>query len=100
MNAQEAGFGHVIPWPRFLLIKLGDIVSIDEEGVLRTMGSMFDDTHFKMLEDQSPHTMDRSSTVEEHPAMTVAFTTGCVDVKPLSEEEASRYLIVITIAKG
>jgi hypothetical protein len=99
MNAREAGFGYVIPMPRFFSSQLGDVVYIDEEGVLRTTGSMFDDTYFKRLVDQSPHTMDHTNTVEEHPSMTVAFTTGCVDVKPLSEEESSRYLIWRTTAK-
>ena len=100
MNAREARFGYVIPRPWLSDSHLGDIAHIDKDGVLRTKGSIFDDTDFKTLVAQSPYTMDRTPIVEEHPSMMVAFTTGCVDVKPLSDEECSRRLVLRTMANG
>jgi hypothetical protein len=90
MDAQSQGFGFVVPRPSFFASQLGNIVYIKEQGVLYTTGNMFEDAHFKNLAEQSAYTIDRTRCSEDHPFMTVAFTTGCVDVKPLTEEELSK----------
>lgn len=87
MDAREAGFGYVVPIPGAFGSHLADIVYIDEQGALQTTGNLFDDAHFKKLMDGSSDTRDNSHALEKHTFRTVAFTTGCVDVKPLSEEE-------------
>jgi hypothetical protein len=94
MDARGAGFGYLIPMPRFFNSRLGDVTFIDEQGTLRTTGNVFDDAHFKKLVHDAAADLDRSSVqvVEPHPSMTVAVTSGCVEVKALSEEELSQWL--------
>jgi hypothetical protein len=93
MNAQAEGFGLVIPMPRSAFSHLGKVVYIDERGVVRSVGSLFDDVHFKNLVDQSSQTLDRTTTELHLPSVTVAFTTGGMEVNPLTEEENSAYVI-------
>lgn len=89
MDARDIGFGYIITMPRFFSSHLGKVVYIDNQGVVRSMGKLSDDVHFKMLVDESKSILEFTSTIEEHPSLTVALTTGCVEVKPLTEEEFS-----------
>lgn len=93
MDARNAGFGYAVPMPRFFSCLPGDIVYIDEQGVIRTTGSVFADDHFQTLVDKSQYEMDRTTTVEEYPSRTVALTTGCIFVTPLTENEVCTYVI-------
>lgn len=90
MDARGAGFGYVVPMPRCLSSYLGHIVYLDDEGVVRSTGSIFDDAYFNQLVEDSQDSLDRTTTLEEYPSRTVGFTTGCVDVSPLAEEDVSR----------
>lgn len=90
MDAREAGFGYVVPMPRCLSSYLGHIIYMDDEGVVRSTGSVFDDIYFKQLVEDSRDNLDRTTTEEEYPYMTVGFTTGCVNVSPMAEEDVLR----------
>jgi hypothetical protein len=93
MNAKAEGFGLVIPMPRSAFSHLGKVVYIDKRGVVRSVGSLFDDVHFKNLVGQSSQTLDRTTTEFHLSSVTVAFTTGGMEVNPLTEEENSVYVI-------
>lgn len=90
MDARTAGYGYAIPMPRFPPSNLGDLVFFDEQGVVRTMGILFDDGHFKRLLEDSQQALDFQSTSVVHPSLTVALAAGCIGVKPLSPEECSK----------
>lgn len=92
MNAQSEGFGSVVLHPRTLHSQLGNVVFIEERGVIRSLGSLFDDDDFKNLVHKSSHNLDRTSTEDKFPWVAVAFTTGGMEVKPLTEEECSAYV--------
>jgi len=90
MDARGVGFGYVVPMPRSTWNPLGHVVFIDDEdGVVTTTGALADDKHFQALMKEAEHSMDFSSTTEELPYRPVAFTTGCVEVRPLTESELS-----------
>ena len=89
MDATEFDFGYVLLMPRFAWNPLGHIVFVNEEGVATTTGALADDEHFQALMEEAGHSMDFSSTTEELAYRPVAFTTGCVDVRPLTEQELS-----------
>lgn len=93
MDAREAGLGYVVPMPRFFSCHIGDIVYIDEDGVVRTTGSVFEDGYFKELLEGSQTPEDRTNSVQEYPSRTYAFATGCVQVKALTDEECAGYII-------
>lgn len=76
--------------PRFVS-QLGNVVYIDDAGVVCEIGSLFDDGHFKSVVNQSDTTPDRTTTEERCPSLTVAFTTGSMEVKPLTEDDYSKY---------
>jgi hypothetical protein len=95
MNAVAHGFGFVIPTPRSISRQLGNVVYIDEGGVVRKVGCIFDDGHFKNLVNQSDTPLDRTTTEEEHLPTTAAFATGSMDVKPLTEGDYSTYLFFL-----
>jgi hypothetical protein len=97
MNARENGFGLVVSMPRYFT-QLGDVIYVDEDGVIRLMGNLFDDVYFNDLVKQSVHTLDRTVTEEEHPRLTVALGTGCPEIKPLAEEEYAAYLPKLKLA--
>lgn len=90
MDAREVGFGYALPMPRFTWNPLGHVVFIDEDGVATTSGALADDEHFQALMEEAQQLRDFSSTTEELPYRSVAFTTGCIDISPLSESELSK----------
>lgn len=89
MDARNEGYGYVVPMPRFGSSYLGEVVYIDDQGVVRSMGKLADDSYFKTLLEQSRGRKEVTTIVEEHPSLTVAFTTGCIEVKSLTEEEVA-----------
>jgi hypothetical protein len=89
MDAREVGFGYALPMPRFTWNPIGHVVFIDKDGVATTSGALADDEHFQALMKKAEHSVDFSSTTEKLPYRPVAFTTGCVDVRPLTESELS-----------
>lgn len=89
MDANAKGYGFVVAMPRFLFSHLGNVVYIDQGGVVRDVGSIFGDDYFKCLASQSTFHLDRTTTEESHPSTLVAFTTGCIDIKPLVDSELS-----------
>ena len=89
MDAREHGYGMVVPMPRSLYSQLGNIVHVDQDGIARSYGTLFDDLHFKNLVKQSKYTVDRTTTVEQHPSVLVALTTSTMEVTPLTKEERS-----------
>jgi hypothetical protein len=91
MDAREKGFGLAVSSPRYFT-ELGDVVYVDDNGVIRSMGNLFDDTYFNQLIEQGAHTLDRTATEDEHPRLTVALGTGCPEIKPLAEEEYAAYV--------
>jgi hypothetical protein len=99
MDAREKGFGMVVPMPR-LLTQLGDVVYVDKEGVIRSMGNVFDDAYFEQLIEQGSHTLDCTAIEEEHPCLTVALGTGCRKIKPLASEESAAYLRTLNTANN
>jgi hypothetical protein len=90
MDAREVGFGYALPMPRFTWNPLGHVVFIDEDGVATTSGALADDEHFQALMEKAQHLRDCSSTTEELPYRSVTFTTGCIDIRPLTELELSK----------
>lgn len=92
MDAIAKGFGLIVPMPRYSDSQLGKVVYIDEGGVVRSIGSVFDDSHFQKLLGVSSTPLDHVINEENHPSLTVAFTTGSMEIKPLSEEECSAYV--------
>ena len=90
MNAVAKGFGFIVPTPRINSFRLGSIVYIDERGVIRWVGNIFDDDHFKSLLKQNAIVSDPSTSEERHPLRTMAFTTGSMRVQPLPEEDLSK----------
>ena len=96
MDARWAGYGFPIPMPRFPPSHLGKLMFFDEQGVARTMGKLSEDTYFtSLLEDFQPGA-EFTSTSVQHPARTVAFTTGCIEVKPLTQQEVCKFIIQAT----
>lgn len=98
MNAASNGFGIIVPMPRCLYSLLGAIVHIDDAGVVRVVGSISDDLHFKSLLTRRglPGTLD-DTTEEQHVRLTAVFVTGSMDVRPLTKEEASTYSLICGI---
>jgi hypothetical protein len=90
MDAQGTGIGYVVPMPRFLHSHIGDVAYIDEDGVVRATGNVFEDAYFKELLACSQSALDRTDITQEYAAHTYAFTTGCVEVKPMTDDECSR----------
>jgi hypothetical protein len=90
MDATIDGNGYVVPMPRFISSHLGKVVFIDEQGVVRTMGRIMNDSFFQNLLQQSQATKEVTTVVDDHPSLTVAFTTGCIEVKSLTEEEVAK----------
>ena len=88
MDAHEKGFGLVIPTPSYSGSQLGNIVYIDDGGDCQAVGNIFEDEYFKILNQDE----DRITIEEERLSTTAAFTTGCMNVKPLSEAEYSMYV--------
>lgn len=72
--------------------QLGEVIYIDEGGVIANVGSMFDDAYFNRLVEQSTHTLDRTVTEEEYPDLTAAFVTGHTEIKTLTNEECIAYV--------
>ena len=62
MDAGETGIGYVVPMPRFLHSHIGDVAYIDEDGVVRTTGNVFEDAHFKELLACSQSALDRTNS--------------------------------------
>lgn len=87
MDARDQGYGYAIPMPGFDESHLGEVIYIDELGFVRTMGKLSDDGHYRHLADQVQGTSEWTTTIEGHHALTVAFTTGCIEVRPLTEKE-------------
>jgi hypothetical protein len=92
MNAHDHGYGFVVPTPGFSSSQLGTVVYIDEGGVIREIGNIFDDGHFKTLVNRSDSPLNRTTTAEEYLSVAAAFTTGSMDVRALTEEELSTYV--------
>jgi hypothetical protein len=90
MDAGNEGYGYVVPMPRLIPGHLGNVVYIDDQGVVRSMGKLVDDSYFKHLLEQSQERTEVKTIVEEHASLTVAFTTGCMEVKSLTEEEVAK----------
>lgn len=90
MDARNEGYGYVVTMPRFISSHLGKVVYIDGQGVVRSMGKLAEDTYFKELAEQSQVTTEVATITEERRCLTVAFTTGCVEVKSLTQEEVSK----------
>jgi hypothetical protein len=90
MDATLDGYGYVVPMPRFNSSHLGKVVYIDDQGVVRTMGRIVNDSFFKKLLEQSQATKEVTTVVDDHPSLTAAFTTGCVEVKSLTEDEVAK----------
>lgn len=95
MNAFANGFGFIVPMPRTSDFRLGSVVYIDEQGVVRWVGHIFDDEHFKSLAHQNAVVLNNSTTEERYPSRTVTFTTGSMSVQPLPEEELSRQVLFL-----
>jgi hypothetical protein len=89
MNALAYGFGYVIPTPRSTSSQLGNVVYIDDGGVVCEVGSIFDDGHFKNLLNQNSTPPDRTTTEVEYLSTTAVFATGSIDVVSLNEAEYS-----------
>jgi hypothetical protein len=93
MNAQAAGYGYALPMPRFPASHLGKLMFLDDQGVVRTVGKLSDDANFKRLCEEAEEAIDFKSTGISHPSTTVALVSGCIEVKPLTSEECSTYLL-------
>lgn len=89
MNAFEHGFGYIVPMPRFWDSQLGSIVYIDDGGVVKWVGDIFEDGHFKTLVHGDIATL-KTSTEERHPSLTAAFTVGSMEVKSIPKEQYSK----------
>ena len=92
MDAHDHGYGFVVPTPGFLSSQLGTVVYVDDGGVMREIGRIFDDAHFKTLVNRSDTPLERTTTVDGYLKTVAAFTTGCMDVRALTEEELSTYI--------
>jgi hypothetical protein len=90
MDATGAGYGYLVPMPRSGHGQLGNIVYIDEGGVLRAWGALVDDSYFKeIVLAQAGARTDATIEVEAHPGRTAAFTSGCLEVRALTKEEVA-----------
>jgi len=94
MDAVETGFGHVVPSPSFHGDLLGGIVFINEGGSLTGVGNIFNDGHFKRLAEENNIVLDKTTTEEQYPSLTAAFTTGGLLVQPLDDEDYKKYVYV------
>ena len=65
---------------------------IDDGGVVREIGSIFDDDCFKSLADHSNSPEHPATETEEHLSTVAAFSTGCIEIRALVEEEYSTYV--------
>jgi hypothetical protein len=92
MDATSAGFGYLVPMPRSGDSQLGNVVYIDEGGVVRSWGALVDDSYFKEILPQVAATIDTTSEVTEYHGRTAAFTSGCLEVQALTKEEVAAYL--------
>jgi len=93
MDATSVGYGYVVPMPRRGDTQLGNVVYIDEAGVVRAWGALVADDYFKEIEGQSGGRTDTSTTVETYPTRTAAFTTGCLKVRALTKDEVAAYVV-------
>jgi hypothetical protein len=91
MDARKAGYGYLVPIPRYTSSHLGHVVYIDDEGVVQSVGRLADDEYFNMLPG-SGEVPNASASSEEYPGLTVAFTTGCLEVKTLTKREVAASL--------
>jgi hypothetical protein len=90
MDAGQKGFGLVVPMPRSADDYLGKVVYIDEGGVVRSVGRIFDDVYFQSLADQQTVSLDRTTSDEQqNPSLVAAFATGCMEIAPMTKEELS-----------
>ena len=92
MNAYGHGYGLVVPTQRFSSRQLGNVVYIDDGGVVREVGRIFDDPHFKTIMEQNNSTGDRATIEEEYPSTAIVFSMGSIDVRLLTPEECSVYI--------
>ena len=92
MNAHGLGYGFVVPTPGYPHSQLGNVIYIDDGGVIREIGSIFEDDHFKTLVDQSHIPLNRTTETEEHLSTVAAFSTGSIEIRALVEGEYSTYV--------
>ena len=78
--------------PRNTASQLGNIVYIDEDGVIRAWRALVDDSYFKEIAAQSGARIDTSIKVETYPTRTAAFTSGCLGVRALTKDEVAALL--------
>lgn len=95
MDARKNGFGFVIPMPHPFYSQLGNVVCFDQQGVLRSMGNIFEDDYFMNLVRHSTGTINQTPSEDGHESLTVAFTTGGMEVKSLGLDECSKYFPLV-----
>ena len=74
MNTLEHGFGLVVPTRGFPPSQLGNVVYIDDDIVVRQIGSIFDDGHFQNLVTQSKMPLDHTTMEAQYPSTAAVFT--------------------------
>ena len=90
MDAHVHGFELVFRWPTVFKSLIGRCIYVDDQGHVATAGNIINDEHFKQLLAQNNPELDpTSTTTEQHQNLTVAFTTGSMQVRALTEAECS-----------
>ena len=89
MDATSVGFGYLVPMPRSGDSQLGNVVYIDDGGVVRSWGALVDDSYFEEILPQAAATIHTTTQIEAYPERTFAFTSGCLEVQALTKEEVA-----------
>jgi hypothetical protein len=94
MDARDKGFGLVIPLPFTATSQLGNIVYIDDEGIVEPIGNILKESSSGFSEAQlSPCGLANDPpTKRNHFNTAVAITTLGLQADPLTKKDCERYV--------
>jgi hypothetical protein len=102
MDARDKGFGLVIPLPFTATSQLGNVVYIDDEGIVEPIGNILKESSSGFSEvQQSPcGSTNDPPTKQNHFNATVAITTAGLHADPLTKKDCERYVCINHVANG